>query len=178
MGVGTILKAKRIVIMAYGMKKAEIVKKTVEGEMSTDVPATFLQTHGDVTFVMDENAAKDLTRFETPWIVGDCEWTKDLKRKAVVWLSQKLNKPILKLADRDYNDNGMSEILGEGGAYEVNIKMFNHFQHTITGWPGANEMRMTPIVLKELIQIRKELSFLVHIQTMTGSLWEVLFCAW
>ena len=137
MGVGTILKAKRIVIMAYGMKKAEIVRKTVEGEISSDVPATFLQEHDDVTFILDENSAKDLTRFDTPWIVGDCEWTKDLKKKAVVWLSQKLKKPILKLADRDYNDHGMSEILGEGGAYEVNIKMFNHFQHTITGWPGG-----------------------------------------
>ncbi|MEO9802135.1 MAG: glucosamine-6-phosphate deaminase [Reichenbachiella sp.] len=137
MGVGTILKAKRIVIMAYGMKKAEIVRKTVEGEMSTDVPASFLQDHEDVTFVLDENASLSLTRFETPWIVGDCEWTKELKRKAVVWLSQKLNKPILKLTDRDYNDNGMSELLGENGAYEVNIKMFNHFQHTITGWPGG-----------------------------------------
>lgn len=137
MGVGTILRAKRIVIMAYGMKKAEVVRKTVEGEMLTDVPASFLQEHSDVTFVLDQHAAKDLTRFETPWIVGDCEWNKDLKRKAVVWLSQKLNKPILKLADRDYNDNGMSELLGENGAYEINIKMFNHFQHTITGWPGG-----------------------------------------
>ncbi|MEO9967042.1 MAG: glucosamine-6-phosphate deaminase [Reichenbachiella sp.] len=137
MGVGTILKAKRIVIMAYGMKKAEIVKKTVEGEMLTDVPASFLQDHEDVTFVMDESAAKDLTRFDTPWIVGDLEWTRELKRKAVVWLSQKMKKPILKLTDRDYNDNGMSELLGENGAYEVNIKMFNHFQHTITGWPGG-----------------------------------------
>lgn len=137
MGVGTILNAKRIVIMAYGMKKAEIVRKTIEGEMSTDVPASFLQDHDDVTFVLDKYAAQDLTRFDTPWIVGDCEWTRELKRKAIVWLSQKLNKPILKLTDRDYNDNGMSELLGENGAYEVNIKMFNHFQHTITGWPGG-----------------------------------------
>jgi glucosamine-6-phosphate deaminase len=137
MGVGTILKAKRIVIMAYGHKKAEIVCKTVEGKMSTDVPATFLQSHDDVSFIVDETAATGLTRFETPWIVGDCVWDQEMKRKAVVWLSQKQNKPILKLTDRDYNDHGMSDLLGENGAYEVNIKMFNHFQHTITGWPGG-----------------------------------------
>ncbi|WP_099597949.1 glucosamine-6-phosphate deaminase [Reichenbachiella sp. 5M10] len=137
MGVGTIMKARRVVILAWGMKKSEIVKKTVEGEISSDVPATFLQEHNDVSFVMDESAALDLTRIQTPWIVGDCDWTEALKRKAVVWLSQKVKKPILKLTDRDYNDHGMSEILGEGGSYAVNIKMFNHFQHTITGWPGG-----------------------------------------
>ncbi len=137
MGVGTILKAKRIIVLAWGPKKAEIVAKTVEGEVSSDVPATFLQQHGDVSFVMDEYAAESLTRYSTPWLVGDCQWTEELGRKAVVWLSQKLQKPILKLTDRDYNDNGMSELLGEGGAYDVNINLFNHFQHTITGWPGG-----------------------------------------
>lgn len=137
MGVGTILKAKRIVILAWGMKKADIVQKTIEGEVSGDVPATFLQEHHDVTFIMDNAAASQLTRFRTPWVVGDCEWTDALLRKAVVWLSGHTNKPILKLTDRDYNDHGMSSVLGEKGAYEVNIKMFNHFQHTITGWPGG-----------------------------------------
>ena len=137
MGVGTIMKAERIVIIAWGHKKAEIVKKTIEGEASSDIPATFLQNHKDVTFVMDELGASDLTRFQTPWVVGDCDWTDGLTRKAVVWLSQKLNKPILKLTDRNYNDHGMSELLGEKGAYDVNIRLFNHFQHTITGWPGG-----------------------------------------
>ncbi len=137
MGVGTILKAKRIVILAWGLKKSEIVKKTIEGNISTEVPATFLQEHEDVSFIIDHTAASELTRFKTPWVVGDCEWTDDLLKRAVVWLSQKTGKPILKLTDRNYNDNGMSEILGEKGAYEINIKMFSHFQHTITGWPGG-----------------------------------------
>lgn len=137
MGVGTILKAKRIVIMAWGLKKAEIVYKTVEGEMSTDIPATFLQLHEDVTFVMDDLAAADLTRYKTPWLVGDTVWTDEMARKAVVWLSQKLQKPILKLTDRDYNDHNMSDLLVAKSAYDVNISMFNHFQHTITGWPGG-----------------------------------------
>ncbi|MCE7995422.1 MAG: glucosamine-6-phosphate deaminase [Roseivirga sp.] len=137
MGVGTILKASRIVIMAWGLKKAEIVERTVEGAPSPDIPAAFLQSHNDVTFVMDTLAASDLTRFKTPWLVGDTVWTQEVARKAVTWLSDRLNKSILKLTDRDYNDNGMSELLIERSAYDVNIAMFNYFQHTITGWPGG-----------------------------------------
>ena len=137
MGVGTIMRAKRIVVLAWGFKKAEIIRKTIEGEVSPEVPATFLQEHEDVSFIIDQAASSELTRFETPWVVGDVEWTDDLTKRAVVWLSKKSGHPILKLSDRDYNDNGMSELLGEGGAYDLNIKMFNHFQHTITGWPGG-----------------------------------------
>jgi len=137
MGVGTILKAKRIVIMAWGLKKAEIVQKTVEGEMSSDIPATFLQLHEDVTFVMDNLAASDLTRYKTPWLVGDTNWDNEMTRKAVVWLSQSLKKPILKLTDREYNDHNMSDLLVDKSAYDINISIFNHFQHTITGWPGG-----------------------------------------
>lgn len=137
MGVGTILKANRIVIMAWGLKKAEVVVKTVEGAISADIPAAFLQRHSDVTFVMDALAASELTRFKTPWLVGDTSWTSGIARKAVVWLSEKLKKPILKLTERDYNDNGMSELLAERSGYDVNINMFNYFQHTLTGWPGG-----------------------------------------
>ncbi len=137
MGVGTILKANRIVIMAWGLKKAEIVHKTVEGHVSADIPAAFLQRHSDVTFVMDVLAASELTRFKTPWLVGDTSWTSETSRKAVVWLSEKLQKPILKLTERDYNDHGMSELLAERSGYDVNIAMFNYFQHTLTGWPGG-----------------------------------------
>lgn len=137
MGVGTILRAKRIVILAWGLKKAEIAQKTIEAEISSDIPATFLQYHGDLTFMLDHSAASSLTRRETPWLVGDCTWTGQLARKAVVWLSQHLKKPILKLTDRDYNDFGMSDLLAKQGAYEVNIQIFKYFQHTITGWPGG-----------------------------------------
>lgn len=137
MGVGTILQARKIVLLAWGASKADIVAKTIEGEMSPEIPATFLQTHKNVTFVMDEAATAELTRVKTPWLVGDCEWTPDMIRKAVVWLSLKLGKPVLKLTDRDYNDHGMSGITGERGAYYTNIEVFSHFQRTITGWPGG-----------------------------------------
>ena len=138
MGVSTILRSKRIVLMAWGQNKAEIIKRTIQGDISAEVPATFLQNHTNTTFVLDQSAASELTRFKTPWLVGECIWTQELKSKAIVWLCQKTNQSILKLTDRDYNNNGMSDLLAlEGSAYDLNINMFNVLQHTITGWPGG-----------------------------------------
>ncbi|MBC7847695.1 MAG: glucosamine-6-phosphate deaminase [Flavobacterium sp.] len=138
MGVSTILKSKRIVLMAWGQNKASIIKRTIQGEISPEVPATFLQNHDNTTFVLDQSAASELTRLETPWLVGECVWTKELKHKAIVWLCQETKQAILKLTDRDYNNNGMSDLLAQdGSAYDLNINMFNVLQHTITGWPGG-----------------------------------------
>jgi glucosamine-6-phosphate deaminase len=138
MGIGTILNAKRIILLAWGINKSQIIKETIEGEISSEVPATYLQTHNNTTFILDNEASLDLTRVKTPWLVKSCIWTNDLKLKAVVWLSQLLNKSILKLTDKDYNNNGMSGLLvEEGTAYDLNIKMFNVLQHTISGWPGG-----------------------------------------
>ncbi|MFL9831632.1 glucosamine-6-phosphate deaminase [Flavobacterium sp. ARAG 55.4] len=138
MGIGTVKNAKRIVLLAWGISKADIVKETIEGEISSQVPATYLQEHNNTTFVLDTEASSELTRVKTPWLVKSCLWTDELKLKAVVWLSGLTNKPILKLTDKDYNDNGMSGLLAEEGtAYHLNIKMFNTLQHTITGWPGG-----------------------------------------
>jgi glucosamine-6-phosphate deaminase len=138
MGVSTILRSKRIVLMAWGQNKSAIIKRTIQGEISSEVPATFLQNHSNTTFVLDQSAASELTRFKTPWLVGECLWTQELKSKAIVWLCQKTKQAILKLTDRDYNNNGMSDLLAqEGSAYDLNINMFNVLQHTITGWPGG-----------------------------------------
>jgi len=138
MGIGTVRKAKRIVLLAWGGHKAEILKKTIEGDITSNVPATYLQGHHNTTFILDEGASAELTRVKTPWLVTSCVWTKALKSKAVVWLSELTNKPFLKLTDKDYNENGMSGLLTEEGtAYDLNIKMFNKLQHTITGWPGG-----------------------------------------
>ena len=138
MGIGTVRKAKRIVLLAWGVNKAGIIKKTIEGEITSNVPATYLQEHNNTTFILDKGASSDLTRVKTPWLVSSCIWTDALKLKAVVWLSELTNKAILKLTDKDYNDNGMSGLLTEEGtAYDLNIKMFNKLQHTITGWPGG-----------------------------------------
>ncbi|WP_417444342.1 glucosamine-6-phosphate deaminase [Joostella sp.] len=138
MGVSTIMKAKRIIMLAWGHKKSSIVKETIEGQVTSTIPATFLQNHDNVTMILDAEAASDLTRIKTPWIVTQCIWNEDLKVKAVTWLSEELKKPILKLTDKDYNEHGMSGLLTiEGSAYNLNIKIFNKIQRTITGWPGG-----------------------------------------
>lgn len=138
MGVGTIFKAKEIILMAWNGKKASIIKKTVEGEMSSEVPATYLQLSDNVEFILDEDAASLLTRFDTPWLVKDCIWDEVLTRKAVIWLANTLNKPILKLTEDDFNNNGMAQLaLEKGPVYNINIHIFNKLQHTITGWPGG-----------------------------------------
>ena len=138
MGVSTILRSKRIVLLAWGKNKADIIKSTIQGDISSEIPATFLQNHHNATFVLDQSAASELTRFKTPWLVGSCIWTKELRSKAMVWLCEKTQTQVLKLTDRDYNNNGMSDLLAlEGSAYDLNIKMFNQLQNTITGWPGG-----------------------------------------
>ena len=138
MGVGTIFKAREIILMAWSAKKAPIVAKAVEGEISGDVPATFLQLSDHVEFVLDEGAASKLTRFDTPWLVKDCIWDNSLIKKAVIWLSGTVGKPILKLTEEDYNNHGMAQLAVEQGpVYDINIDIFNQIQHTITGWPGG-----------------------------------------
>ncbi|MEJ6980278.1 glucosamine-6-phosphate deaminase [Pedobacter sp. P351] len=138
MGIGTIFKAREIILMAWNRKKASIIKKAVEGEISSEVPATYLQQSDKVEFVLDSDAASELTRFNTPWLVKDCIWDEPLIKKAVIWLSHEVNKPILKLIEEDYNSNGMAQLATENGpVYDINIRIFNLIQHTITGWPGG-----------------------------------------
>ncbi|WP_339709701.1 glucosamine-6-phosphate deaminase [uncultured Kriegella sp.] len=138
MGIATVLSAKRIVLLGWGQNKAEIIKKTVEGDISSHVPATYLQQHDNCTFVLDDGAGSELTRNKTPWLVDESLlWTEDLSAKAIVWLCNETGKSILSLTDKDYNDNGMSGLLALEDSYDLNIKMFNRLQHTITGWPGG-----------------------------------------
>ena len=138
MGVSTILSAKKVYLLAWGEEKAEMVKACVEGAVTDTIPASFLQTHNNARVSLDLSAAANLTRIQRPWLVTSCEWNDKLIRSAIVWLCQLTNKPILKLTNKDYNENGLSELLAlYGSAYNVNIKIFNDLQHTITGWPGG-----------------------------------------
>jgi len=138
MGVGTILKAKRIILMAWGEGKAGMIQKAIEGPVTDQIPATFLQRHDQTLFVMDEAASSKLTAIRTPWLVDSCKWDDQMLRKAVVWLCQQVKKPILKLTNKDYMEHGMADLITEyGSAYKANIKVFNQLQHTITGWPGG-----------------------------------------
>lgn len=138
MGVGTIFKAREIILMAWSGNKAEIIKKAVEGEISSEIPATYLQLSDNVEFILDTESASLLTRFDLPWLAEDIEWTPILIKKAVVWLSLEIKKPILKLTEEDYNNHGMAKLVTQSGpAYNINIRIFNELQHTITGWPGG-----------------------------------------
>ena len=137
-GIGTMLTAKKIVLMAWGEDKAAAVKAIAEGPMDASCPASLLQSHDRISFYADETAASLLTRSVAPWLVGPCDWTPKFVRKAVVWLCQVTGKPILKLSEKDYLNNGLSELLETVGAFDkINIDVFNDLQHTITGWPGG-----------------------------------------
>ena len=138
MGISTMMSAKRIILMAWGEDKAAAVKAIAEGEIDSSCPASFLQRHDHISFYVDESAASLLTRSVAPWLVGPCDWTPKFIRKAVVWLCQTVGKPILKLTEKDYLDNNLSELLETVGSFnKVNIDVFNDLQHTISGWPGG-----------------------------------------
>lgn len=138
MGINTIMKSKKIILMAWGEGKAEIINKAIEGRVSELIPATFLQKHNNVQFVLDTPAASELTQVKTPWLLDSIVWNDKQIRKAVIWLCEKMNKPILRLTKEDYNEHGMGELVIEkGSAYQVNLNVFNQLQHTITGWPGG-----------------------------------------
>jgi glucosamine-6-phosphate deaminase len=148
MGVGTILDARRIVLMAFGEHKAPVIRRAVEGEVTNTVAASFLQGHAGAKFVLDGAAAAELTRFRAPWLLGhdggaDLDWSDQrLVRKAVIWLARETGKPILKLTNEDYNTHGLQSLVSaSGGAYELNISVFKSLQRTITGWPGGKAGR-------------------------------------
>ena len=138
MGIQTILNAKRVLLMAWGSYKAEIIQKAIEGEISCFIPTTYLQHHKNTTLVIDTEAASELTRIKTPWLVTSCEWNDANRSKAILWLCETTKKSILKLTDEDYNQHGMSDLLAQhGSAYDLNIEMFNKLQRSISGWPGG-----------------------------------------
>lgn len=138
MGIATIMKAKEICLIAWGEDKTKSIVDVVEGPISDATPASCLQNHRNTTIHIDLNAAYELTRINRPWLVTNCDWNNKLIRRAIVWLCMKLNKPILKLTNKDYQDNGLEGLLAlYGSAYNVNIMVFNNLQHTISGWPGG-----------------------------------------
>jgi glucosamine-6-phosphate deaminase len=138
MGISTILRSKKIILMAWGSSKASVIKKAAEDDDTEQVPASLLQNHDDVTFVVDEAAASELTRNKSPWLTGDCEWSAKMIRKAVVNMALKLKKPVLSLTNSDYNEYGLSDLLVEkGDAYEINLQVYYMLRDSITGWPGG-----------------------------------------
>lgn len=138
MGIQTMLSAKKVILMAWGENKSDVVRRIVEGEIGPDCPASYFQLHSNVSLYVDENSGANLTRVVAPWCIGPCEWTNKFKRKAVVWLCQQVKKPILKLSYQDYLQNNLGGLLEACGSFDkINIQVFNDLQHTITGWPGG-----------------------------------------
>jgi glucosamine-6-phosphate deaminase len=144
MGVGTILAARKVILMAWGEGKAKVVARAVEGEVTTQVAASFLQQHANARFVIDQAAAAELTRFKAPWMLGSIEdfglhWDAAMTRRAVIWLANNVKKPLLKLTNEDYNEHHLQDLVASrtGGAYDLNIEIFRNLQATITGWPGG-----------------------------------------
>jgi glucosamine-6-phosphate deaminase len=138
MGIKTIMNAKKIYLLGWGQHKANVLQKAIEGEITPNIPSTYLQKHPNVSVHLDTGAAELLTRFDAPWLIGICNWDEDLICKAVTWLSDRAGKPILKLTNEDYAEYGLSDLtIEQASSYDINIRMFNRLQHTITGWPGG-----------------------------------------
>src|SRR5688500_10673406 len=143
MGVESIMSARKVVLMAWGEGKAPVIRRAVEGEVTNQVAASYLQQHGNARIVLDDAAAAELTRFKTPWLLSNLEdfglkWDAAMTRKAAIWLATTLKKPLLKLTDEDYNEHGLQELIASrGGAYDINIEIFKSLGCTITGWPGG-----------------------------------------
>jgi glucosamine-6-phosphate deaminase len=143
MGVESIMSARKVVLMAWGEGKAPVIRRAVEGEVTNQVAASFLQQHPNARIVLDSPAGAELTRFKTPWLLGNLEdfglaWDPAMTRKAAIWLATTLKKPLLKLTDEDYNEHGLQELIASrGGAYDINIEIFKSLGSTITGWPGG-----------------------------------------
>src|SRR5574340_23975 len=138
MGISTIMQSRQIILMAWGKTKAPVIKKAVEGKPTEEIPASLLQHHDNCTFVLDEFAASELTRFKSPWLTGECEWTSRIIKSAVIDMALKLKKPVLSLTNHDYNEFGLSDLLVEkGDSYEINLEVYYMLRDTITGWPGG-----------------------------------------
>ncbi len=137
MGIKTIRKSKRIVLMAWGNNKSSVVKNAIEGDIDSNISASYLQNHKNVTFVLDKTASDELTRVKSPWRTGSCKWTEKLKAKAVAWLCNRTNKSILNLTESDYNKNNLSELLLEKPYDELNLDFYKRIHRSITGWPGG-----------------------------------------
>ncbi|MCU7550199.1 glucosamine-6-phosphate deaminase [Chitinophagaceae bacterium LB-8] len=145
MGLSTILKARKVILLAWGPAKAPVVQRAVEDHMSEQVPASLLQQHNDCIFILDSSAAAELTRYKSPWLTGDIEWTPLMIKRAVVNTALKIQKPILSLTNVDYNENGLGDLIVEkGDAYDINLQVYYMLRDSITGWPGGKPKANLP----------------------------------
>ena len=137
MGIKTILASKRIILMAWGKSKSNAIKNAVEVRQNVKLPASLIQSHGNATIILDKDSSSLLTRISHPWQVGEQPLDDEMKNRAIHWLSSKTEKPILRLTEKDYNQNNLSDLLVQKSHYDINLEAFNKLQRTITGWPGG-----------------------------------------
>jgi glucosamine-6-phosphate deaminase len=143
-GISSIMKAKKIVLLAWG-NKADIVAKSVEGDVTEQIPASVLQNHDDCTYIIDEFAATELTRNKAPWLTGACDWTPQNIKKAVIELALKLDKTVLSLTADDYKENSLADLLVlKESVYDINLQVFYMLRDSITGWPGGKPNAVIP----------------------------------
>jgi len=134
MGIATIMEAREIALVATGEHKSAIVRRAVEGEPDPDVAATYLQKHPNAVFYLDHAAAAELTRIQTPWVLGEVKWTREMEIRAVIWLSEKTRKSVLKLDSLDYREHHLSSLLARyGAAGPLNGEVFNALISKIRG---------------------------------------------
>ncbi|REK15896.1 MAG: glucosamine-6-phosphate deaminase [Planctomycetota bacterium] len=140
MGLGTILDARKIVLIALGEHKAGIIRETVEGPATPRVPACYLREHGDAALMLDSAAAGKLTAMTTPWVLGKVKWTDALVKRAVLWLSEQSGKALLKLDDDDFRHHNLHQLLRHyGPAQELAHRVFRQMMDTIDYHPAGRE---------------------------------------
>jgi glucosamine-6-phosphate deaminase len=140
MGIGTILDARKVVLLALGEHKARIVHEAVEGPLTDRVPASFLREHADCSFLLDAAAAGGLTNMTTPWVLGNIEWTDALLKRAVLWLVEKTNKALLKLDDHDFREHNLHQVLRRyGPAQHIAQRVFGWMMDTINYHPAGKK---------------------------------------
>ena len=178
MGIDTIMKARKIYLMAWGPMKAPVIHKAVEEHVTEQIPASLLQQHNDAVYVLDEAAASELTRFRSPWLTGDIDWTPKTIKKAVVSMALKLDKPVLALTNSDYNDSGLGDLLVEqGDAYEINLQVFYMLRDSIPAGRAANRIPLFQRILKDQSLIQKEASSSPRTPMMISLVWAEPLCA-
>jgi glucosamine-6-phosphate deaminase len=142
MGLGSILQARKIILIALGEHKAKIIKDLCEGPVSERVPATFLREHGDASVYVDTASASKLTSVCTPWVLGNIKFDERMIKRAVLWLSRQTKKALLKLDANDFLEHNLHQLLREHGpADALAHRVFRWMQETIDYHPGGRDSK-------------------------------------
>lgn len=139
-GLGQILAARHVLLLALGEHKASIVRETLEGSITDRVPASFLQEHADARVLLDLPAAGQLTGVAKPWLLENVVWTESLIKRAVLWLCEQTGKALLKLDDDDFRQHDLHQLLRHHGpAQTISHRVFRWMLDTIEYHPAGRD---------------------------------------